>query len=84
MTHQFGETMGVYARLSTCRMTATERLDAAAALQRGEALADWLGRTAGDFRQAIAEIGRILRRMVQRQAGQGQSPLGRSYRYEKR
>jgi len=56
-------------------MTATERLDAKASLQLGEAIADWMLTAASQLRRAGEDVSQFIRR-----AGQGLSLLVKSHR----
>lgn len=75
MKSQLVKPLSIDARLRASRMTATERLDAMASLQQGEAIADLIRAAASQLRRAKEEVSQVLRR-----AGQGFSRGGRSYR----
>lgn len=75
LTMKSGKPLNIHARLGASRLTATERLDALASLQRGEAIADLIHAAARELRRAGEDAGRAFRK-----AGQGVSRLGRSYR----
>lgn len=60
MTHQTGNSGSIHSRISTSRMTPTERLDAAASLAHGEALGDWLSGLGRQMREALADLSRFL------------------------
>lgn len=75
MTSQLLKPLSIDARLATSRMTATERLDAKAGLQLGEALGDLLQTAASQLRRAGEDASQFFRRLAQ-----GHSRPGRSHR----
>ena len=58
MTHDYGRPSNAYEQLGTIRMTAAERREAIAHMQRAEAIADLIVSAARLLRRAAAGVGR--------------------------
>lgn len=59
MTHSHEKPFNAHEQLGSIRMTAAERRDAIAHMQRAEAIADLILRGAGLLRRAAAGVGRV-------------------------